>query len=890
MTQAPPKTAAAPPDAQAAAAPAPPTRVENESRLVSRPDEIISVLGNGMTVIAKRYPAVPVAAVRMYVKAGSIWEQEYAGAGISHLFEHLLHGGATPTRSEEQSREILDAIGASTNAYTTFDHTCYYIDLPAAHAEQAVDLLADWVTRPLFPEASVQREVGVVQRELERGLQDPDRELWYKAAANRYLVHPARWPVIGEQPAVARLTRADILKYYHRMYVPARVCFVVAGDVDPEQVVAWCKKHFADFAARADSPISLPAEPAVTAPRRTVYPMQVAQVRFMIGYPTVDLLSEDLYPLDVMMYVLAAGESSRLRVELRDRQKLALAIDAASITPSYAEGTFYIQGLCLPDRWPALRAAIIEEFARLKDQPVDAATLAQAKQQALVSHIRSQQTASAIAANLAISQLSVGDAHFDDQYVKRLGQVTAAQIQAAARKYFDAGRLLTALVVPADKAADFAQAPGAADAAAGRIEVSDIRRLTLDNGLTVLLRRNTAVPLASLQMHFRGGLLGESADQAGVSRLMSMVALRGTKTRSAQQVLGAFESAGGAISSQSGRNSFNFSASLLADQLDAALPVFSDVVLHPSFPADELEKYKAFTQAAIERVGDDLGASASAIFLRQYFGDSPYGRMVLGTRESVDKLTAKELAAFHGRFAVATNGVLAIFGDIDLDKTEALVRKLFAAMPRGDGPAVPEIAPIAPPAADRMAVEKFKQDQAAQVDVGYPGVKFTDPDYYALTLLDTMISGYGLPGGWLHEELRGRQLVYVVHAVNLAWSQAGCFWIYAQCQPGKVNEVVAAIHGQIARVLRGDLTEKMLTDAKAQVLAGELLGNQTNDALAYQCALDELLGRGYDHYRRLAERINAVTLAQVNAAARKYLTHAVTTVTTGQPDLVKTAP
>jgi predicted Zn-dependent peptidase len=368
---------------------------------------------------------------------------------------------------------------------------------------------------------------------------------------------------------------------------------------------------------------------------------------------------------------------------------------------------------------------------------------------------------------------------------------------------------------------------------------------------------------------------------------MTQVALRGTKTRSAQQILTAFEQAGGSIGANSGRNTVSFSASVLADDLPRTLPVFADVVLNPSFPADELENYRERTLAAIARADDRLFTSANRFFMSKFFPGHPYGRMTLGTKAAVEKLDGAKLAAFHDRIIAAPNGVLAIFGDIDLDRAEALAREQFAALPAPADFAMPDVTPPPAPAENQRFVKRFKQTEAAQVDVGFAGVRFTDPDYYPLMMLDTMISGYGLPGGWLHEELRGRQLVYVVHAVNITWTQAGCFWIYAQCQPGKASEVVAAINAQLDRARNGELTERMLADAKALVLARELLDNQTNEQLASRCALDEVLGRGYEHYLKLGERVRAVTLDDVRRVVDKYLTRSVTTITTGDPDAVR---
>ena len=121
-----------------------------DSWLINEPGEIVATMSNGMQVAIKENHAKAVVAVRLYVATGSIHEGEQLGAGLSHIFEHLLHGGATPKRSEEESQLLMEKIGAVSNAYTTKNHTCYHLTVPAERTEVAVDLLADWVTHPLF--------------------------------------------------------------------------------------------------------------------------------------------------------------------------------------------------------------------------------------------------------------------------------------------------------------------------------------------------------------------------------------------------------------------------------------------------------------------------------------------------------------------------------------------------------------------------------------------------------------------------------------------------------------------------------------------------------------------------------------------------------------------
>ena len=157
-----------------------------ESWLRNKPVEIVAVMSNGLRVAIKENHSNKVVAVRLYVAAGSIYEGSHLGAGLSHVFEHLLHGAATANRTEKESQLLLEEIGAVSNAYTTLDHTCYHLAVTSEHMDTAVELLADWITAPLISPDSVARELGVVQRELEKDKDEPDRMLYNLAAENRY--------------------------------------------------------------------------------------------------------------------------------------------------------------------------------------------------------------------------------------------------------------------------------------------------------------------------------------------------------------------------------------------------------------------------------------------------------------------------------------------------------------------------------------------------------------------------------------------------------------------------------------------------------------------------------------------------------------------------------
>src|SRR5687768_3234243 len=161
------------------------TQAAEHHRFVNEADEIVTQLRNGMVVITKRVPS-PVLSVRAYVYTGGVYEGPWLGGGLSHLLEHLVAGGSNGRRSEEENRTLLQKIGNNSNAYTSSDHTAYFVNTTKEHADAAVDLVTGWMLTASITEAEYKREYEVVQRELEKGKGEPDRQFYYLGAMNRY--------------------------------------------------------------------------------------------------------------------------------------------------------------------------------------------------------------------------------------------------------------------------------------------------------------------------------------------------------------------------------------------------------------------------------------------------------------------------------------------------------------------------------------------------------------------------------------------------------------------------------------------------------------------------------------------------------------------------------
>src|SRR3954453_11426387 len=217
-------------------------------------------LPNGLTVIIQEDRSAPVASVQAWCATGSINEDERLGAGVSHILEHMLFKG-TKTRSTSAIARQIQDVGGYINAYTSFDRTVFWIDVPKAGVATALEVLSDAMMNSTLPEEEYIKEQEVIRREFAMGFDDPDRMISHLLFATTYQRHPYRLPVIGELEIFNQLTQEDVSRYYRSRYVPNNLTFIVVGDVDAAIIHAQLTELFQPHPEKSLRPLFIPAEP-----------------------------------------------------------------------------------------------------------------------------------------------------------------------------------------------------------------------------------------------------------------------------------------------------------------------------------------------------------------------------------------------------------------------------------------------------------------------------------------------------------------------------------------------------------------------------------------------------------------------------------------------------
>ncbi len=821
------------------------------------PGVTLTTLENGLVIIVREDHSAPVVSAQAWCQSGSIHEGRWLGAGLSHVLEHMLFKGTTSRPGSRIDQEVQEA-GGYMNAYTSFDRTVYHIDVPNTGARTAIDILCDIMQNAALPPDELAKEMDVIRREMDMGQDDPGRRAGRRLFETAYTRSPYRFTIIGYPDIFNELKPDDIRGYYHEKYAPNNCFYVVAGDVKNDEVVAQIKEAYAKTKSRPMPPNVLPMEPRQTGAREIIEeaPIELGHLHFAWHIP--ELRHADIPVLDVFAVLLGGGRSSRLFQQVRERQGVVHHVDAWTYSPGLP-GVFGMSAIVDADKFTAARDAMLAEIEKAKSNVVSADELHKAVKQFVSATLSSRKTMEGQAQNLGGNWLTANDLNFSERYLAAVKRITLADIQRVVRHYLtDENRTLYALLPEGARPKPKVEVTAAKE--------HPIQKIELPNGLKLLVKEDSRLPFVEFRAVLQGGVLAESPANNGITVMLANMLLKGTAKRSAEKIATEIESIGGHIDTYGGNQSFGVSAEVLSSDFATGLDMVADVLLNPTFPANELEREREIHLANIAARKDDLLKSAGVAMRKALFGPSSYGLDPLGSEETIQKMSAADLREYHQKLAVAGNCVLAIFGDVKTADVKAAVEKLLGTWKRGN--AVKPPAPIAQAPATNRVIENKDKKQAVLV-IGYNGTTIYDNDRYALELIHESCSDLGSRLFLRIREQLG--LAYYCGAQNFAGAVPGYFAFYTGTEPSKAQQVEEELLKEAALLRTEGLTEEELKRAKAKIVGQRKIHRQDLGNLASLSALDELYGLGYLHSEGEDAKYEAVTLGQIKAAAQKYL-------------------
>ena len=862
-----------------------------------------TTLPNGLQVILVEDRRLPIVAVNIWYHVGPANEAPGL-TGFAHLFEHMMFA-QTRHIPRGMADRLLEGAGATdSNGGTGYDQTSYYDTVPSNQLELALWVHADRMGYLLdvLDQKALTNQQDVVRNERRETVEDEPYGLVQEALAHALFPkgHPYYASIIGSHADIQNAKLEDVRQFFQRYYGPNNASIVIAGDIDKAKTRALVERYFGSF--KRSPPVARPSvtTPPITSERRVVVRDRVELPRVFMGWLTPPAYREGDAELAVAAEILGGGKSSRLYKKLVYERQIAQDVDASQNSQGLVS-TFVIDVTARPGvEARALEEAIDAELAQLREQGPSQREVERARnslETALLSTVE-KLGGDGLADQLNHYNQYTGDPGYLAKDLAQLRSITPADVQRAVRNYLrqQARAVVTGLpgkpviddprVPPAPKAGK-AGKPGTAPAnqaintpepwraqqpkagPAPRVTLPQGESFKLANGLTVIHHYKPGLPLVAAQLVVRSGSAENPADMPGLAGFTAQMLEEGTATRSAPRIADEIAQLGAFLDTGTGHDASMVSLLSLRATFAPALDIMADIVLRPAFPNAEVERQRADRIGELIQQRDDPESVAAVAAAGALYGSKhPKGYGQLGTEPAIREVTRDDLVDFWRRHYVPGNAALVVSGDIARGELKALVEARFAAWQRAD---VPDGGPDEP-AGTRARLVLVDQPGAVQtaLRVTSIGVARATPDFPALQVLNGALGG--MFSSRLNNNLRETKgYTYGISSWFRFDRTPGPFVIAGNVRRDATGASVREIFSEVNAMRDAPLPAAELDTARdAQVLS--LPGAfETNADICASMADIFIHDLPLDYYARLPGQLNAVTAAQVQAAARKYL-------------------
>ena len=402
-------------------------------------------LKNGLTAILKKDTSVPIVSVYIWVKVGSINEKPEQ-AGLSHFIEHLVFKG---TKNYPNSTEILENIenmGGYINAATSKEYTCFYIDIQKDGYIEAIKMLSDMVTNPLFPEKEIVPERKVVIEEIQRHKDNPHAQLFEYFMSTIYKQSAYRNSIIGTQEVIANIPREEIIKYFKQHYIPSRMVISVVGDIDIKET----KKVISETLGQNQNADTAFSEPDIIEQNSDGVELtktdKLEHTYMLAGFLGPDMSSKDIYVADIALNILGEGNSSRLNRVLKEEKQLVYSISSSFMTVN-GTGVNYISAIFEKDNYEKVQEALFKELDKfIKDGPTRE-ELDKVKINIKADWLFGLQTVNEQANQLGYWALFNHSQVFKN-YLSNIEKVTVEDVKNYMKKYYSKNKLSKVVIFP----------------------------------------------------------------------------------------------------------------------------------------------------------------------------------------------------------------------------------------------------------------------------------------------------------------------------------------------------------------------------------------------------------------------------------------------------------
>ena len=855
-------------------------------------------LPNGLEVILSPKRGLPMVAVNLWYHVGPA-NEEKGRTGFAHLFEHMMFQSSKHVPPDSHLR-LLEAAGASDlNGTTDYDRTNYFETVPSNQVELALWLESDRMGYLLekVDQAALSNQQDVVRNERRQSVENEPYGLAEEVLIQSVFPpgHPYYGNVIGSHEDIQAAKLDDVKRFFRQYYAPNNASLVIVGDFESAQMKALVQKYFGTLKSGPAVPPIKAETPKITSERRKVVTARVELPRVYMAWLTSPILKPGDADADIAATILGGGRSSRLYKKLVYEKQIAQDVSAQQNSLMLGS-VFQIQVTARPGHTAEeIEKALNEELSAFGAKPVDAREVDRARNMIetnIIGGLERLGGFGGIADRLNSYNHYLKNPDYLQQDIQRYRAVNPSTLQTFAQQQLASSARVVMHVVPGQPAAAPQVAtPPASQAGAGEgesinadepwrnempkpaaakpLQLATPVSETLSNGLTLILNERRGLPIVAANLVLRTGSDANPLDKPGLANFTAAMLDEGTATRNALQIADEVAQLGASLGIGSSMDATTLSVRSLSKNFASAADLLADVTLHPSFPAEEIDRQRASRLAALVQQRDNPNQVAAQVTASALYGPKhPYGYSEIGTEAALKSLSRADMEGFWKQNFVPNNAALVVAGDISMAELKALAEKAFGGWQKGT-PAQPALGAPATTSARVVIVDKPGSPQT-QLRVASIGAPRSSPDFRPLQVMNLALGG--LFSSRINMNLReDHGYTYGASSQFSFRRAAGPFQIASGVRTDVTGPAVDEIFKEVRGMIDKPVSAEELKKAKDS-LANSLPGAFESSANAVNNFSNVFIyNLGLDYYTRYAEQVNAVTTDQALAVSKKYL-------------------
>lgn len=398
----------------------------------------------------------------------------------------------------------------------------------------------------------------------------------------------------------------------------------------------------------------------------------------------------------------------------------------------------------------------------------------------------------------------------------------------------------------------------------------EVKKDTLPNGLKVIHIERHNLPIVIVNLTIKASPLNEEDEKAGTAYLTSAMLTEGTKNRTSSEISEEIEFLGASFSPSINSDYSTLSLSVLKKDIQKGFELFSDVLLNSTFPEEELKRKKELLKGSLKQKEQDPSFVASREFIKEVYGDYPYGRLITGTPETIENIQRQDIINFYNSYYTPDNAFLVVVGDITSEELNSLIKKYLSGWQRQSKDNTPKKIKLEIKRSKKVKVINRDISQA-NIIFGHIGIRRDNPDYYAVAVMNYILGGGGLTSRLMKTIREDMGLTYSIFSSFTSNKESGHFEIEVQTKNENAETVIKEIINQIEKIKNEPVSKQELEDAKSFLTGSFPRRLETTRRISDFLSAVEFYNLGDDYIKKYFEYIQNVTVEDVLTVAKKYL-------------------